>query len=1095
MELLKASTNMSNQFQTINLKDPINMSVGDLRDKSTTNEIHPRFASKERISKERDYLGSYKIPSDTLKKRTNPTEEYIRKREEELRKKKALLEELEKSGGTYTSKSGVLKSALNGKTEFVLQELSDLQNMDLSEEVTVKDDLIKVLDTHVSLLKRKSQEQVEKLSKNKKYKTKMLKNKRLYNNADLEEPDVDNQFLAANKSRIQTLKHVQTQHKPEYIPLEELEKMKLDHEKELLDISDEYHGRKRTPEEERRRREEERVRLERQRQLHQMIQRPGYNNDNPLELKDIAYIQKFGNYLKKKNDEYDKLGYEEEWNKTRIKSLNANGLVNRTDGLPGDLDIDDHKLYYYDISDQKKPSFERPLLIHPHTGKESSYKKTYRKEPGYQDTMGRMYKTDSNLNEFNNFNNSIYANNLNETMEKNKKKLTINIPNNNYDEINHESIKNKSVQLEKDNKDNKDIQPPNSFLKMIFNMMPKNFKGKTLKNRIGFEMKLNDDMVKELGFENKKDFEEKLNKYKTEDANFMSEEEFTQFLISKGQQEDEEEKNKNEQNDNQLYSLTNQNYYKYQDMLNQIGDTDEFLPGMSTTTFDFLKNPSTKARLKSLQTMNDTRSKSTSNMLLHAKNKNFPVDKQDYILFRDRYRIKNKNPNNNKFTHSFESGQVRTNPNMRPNMNMSLNNNNYNNNSYYETENMPLNTYNNFSIYRYQKKSDINFTIPEPFNFLKNNYHEKKLSKMKEILENRQKNEDDVFKHTFHANPLNRRMFNKAGSLKNITEKEKEKRERRIELKNNEIKANMRPFSFYDKDFESFVTRKNQECIPPKFIPFKANPIKWRSQVKMYDGMVENEFSRKERNKRRAEEQLAKAALPPRMEMHEKQKKLQIEEEKRVEEEKIRQDKEKRLFKAKNAPNFEKLHEKFISILEKKKRAAIPTVPKPFTFHEPKRKAELCDYLDYENNPKAKNPKKNKSIEKIRKTMKKKPQFEPATTKSLNLLMETRRKELEMRKKREEDIIKEDEQRIKKQKDFNARVNGSVVMIEHKKKWKELEDKKKEAKDTFAQQEKEKVKDYKQKMQEMNQRVSNRPLMMEEVSKVKDVNAMGQANA
>ena len=68
-------------------------------------------------------------------------------------------------------------------------------------------------------------------------------------------------------------------------------------------------------------------------------------------------------------------------------------------------------------------------------------------------------------------------------------------------------------------------------------------------------------------------------------------------------------------------------------------------------------------------------------------------------------------------------------------------------------------------------------------------------------------------------------------------------------------------------------------------------------------------------------------------------------------------------------------------------------------------------------------------------------------------------------------------------------------MIEHKKKWKELEDKKKEAKDTFAQQEKEKVKDYKQKMQEMNQRVSNRPLMMEEVSRVKDVTAMEQANA
>ena len=219
-------------------------------------------------------------------------------------------------------------------------------------------------------------------------------------------------------------------------------------------------------------------------------------------------------------------------------------------------------------------------------------------------------------------------------------------------------------------------------------------------------------------------------------------------------------------------------------------------------------------------------------------------------------------------------------------------------------------------------------------------------------------------------------MFNQTGNLKNITEKEREKRERRIELKKNDIIANMRPFSFYDKDFASFVTRKNQECIPPEFIPFKANPIKWRSQIKMYDGMMENDNARKERNQRRAEELLAKAALPPRMEMHEKQKKLLQEEEKKMEKERIKQDKERRLFQAKKAPNFERLHEKFINTLEKKKRAAHPTIPKPFTFHEPKKKADLCHFLDYENNPKAKNPKKNKSIEKIRKTMQKKPKYE-----------------------------------------------------------------------------------------------------------------------
>jgi hypothetical protein len=248
--------------------------------------------------------------------------------------------------------------------------------------------------------------------------------------------------------------------------------------------------------------------------------------------------------------------------------------------------------------------------------------------------------------------------------------------------------------MEKDNQENQENQEnqlPSPFIKMIFNMMPKNFKGKTLKNRIGFEMKLNDDMVKELGFEDKKDFEDKLNKYKTEDANFMSEEEFTQFLQCKGQQPEEDEENIK---DNQLYSHTGQNFYKYQHMLDQLRDNEEvFLPGMSTTTFDFLKNPSTKKRLRALQTLNNTQSKSTSNMLLHAKSKNFPVDKEDYILYRDRYRTNNKNTRNNKLNRSFDSRQVRTNPNMYNNMNMSVNNN-------YEAENNPQNTYNNFNIYR-----------------------------------------------------------------------------------------------------------------------------------------------------------------------------------------------------------------------------------------------------------------------------------------------------------------------------------------------------------------------------------------------------------
>ena len=1082
--MLKPSLNMSNQYQSTLLKDPINISINKVREEKTINKIHPRYASKERISKERDYIGSYKIPSDTLKKRTNPTQEYIKKKEEELRKAKQLLEEYERKKAGILKTNVLTMSRENGRTEFTLQELKDLENMDLNEEITVKDDLIKVLDTHVGLLQRKSKEQIEELSKSsKEYKAKILKNKKILANGELEEPDVDNQFLAANNNRIQTLKHVQTQHKPEYIPLEELEKMKLEHEKELLDIEDEYYGRKQISEEELRRRKELEEKMKRQRQLNQMIQRPGYNNDNPLDEKDIAYINKFGNYLLKKNNKYDKLGYEEEWNKTRIKSLNANGLINRTDGLPGYLDIDDYKLYYYDISDQKKPDFERPLLVHPHTGKESSYKKTFRNEPGYEDTMGKMYSTmpDNKYDYYQYWDNTLKKSDKTIPKNFNHKNLTISTGNN-YEGFNPQTMFNKSIEME-NSKDN------SSFLKMIFKMMQKNYQGKTFKNRISFEMKLDDDTVKELGFEDKNDFETKLKNFKTKEPNYMNEEEFITFFLNKGQniEVEVEEEKQNETKDKPLYSLTGQNFYKYPPNMGQLTEIEENLPGMSTTTFDFLKNPSTKTRLKHVNKILGKKSKSSSNFFNRSKI-NYKVNKDDYIYYKDRNKFNNNNILKNKLNKSFDSRYMHTYQN-------NSKNNNYSDNKKDAQNNYNIYSNTNFNLLRYNKKSDINFTVPEPFDFLKKNYDEKKMTKIQEILEERKKNEDGIFNHIFHANPLNRNMFNQAGSLKNITDKEREKREKRIELKKNHIIANMRPFSFYDKDFASFVTRKNQECIPPEFVPFKANPIKWRSQVKMYDGLMEFENERKERNKRRAEELLNKAALPPRMEMHEKQKKLLKEEEKKMEEKRNKEDKERRLFKGKKAPNFERLHEKFIHTLEKKKMAAHPTIPKPFTFHETKKKADLCNFLDFENNPKSKNPKKNKSIENIRKNMRKKPKMEPATTKSLTLLMETRRKELEMRKKREEDIIREDEQRIKKQKEFNERVWSSAVMAEHKKKWEELEDKKRDAQETFKNQQIEKNKEYQQRLKEMNQKVSNRPLMMEEVVRKKNVSSMKQDEA
>ena len=214
---------------------------------------------------------------------------------------------------------------------------------------------------------------------------------------------------------------------------------------------------------------------------------------------------------------------------------------------------------------------------------------------------------------------------------------------------------------------------------------------------------------------------------------------------------------------------------------------------------------------------------------------------------------------------------------------------------------------------------------------------EKKLLKMREILEERKKNEDDIFKHTFHANPLNRKMFDTNGDLRNVIEREKAARKLRVDRKKKEITAHLRPFSFYEADLKSFEARRKNECLPPKFLPFKANPIRYKSQVNMYEGKTNYAKERRqERIHQRALSVFNAASLPPRMEMHEKQKKLQEKERLMIEQKKQETEKNSRVFHAKKAPNFKDLQEKFIKILDKKKSAARRTEPKPFTFPKPK---------------------------------------------------------------------------------------------------------------------------------------------------------------
>lgn len=128
------------------------------------------------------------------------------------------------------------------------------------------------------------------------------------------------------------------------------------------------------------------------------------------------------------------------------------------------------------------------------------------------------------------------------------------------------------------------------------------------------------------------------------------------------------------------------------------------------------------------------------------------------------------------------------------------------------------------------------------------------------------------------------------------------------------------------------------QCEAPKFVQFRANPVSWTSQIKIYHDIIKKEkLAREQRIKQRSSQLLFASKLPPRMEMHEKEKR------ERARSEEITKDKKVDIrrftpIRAKAIPDFERLQVEFETMLENKKQEAKsrPTDFKPFNFHEPK---------------------------------------------------------------------------------------------------------------------------------------------------------------
>ena len=602
-------------------------------------------------------------------------------------------------------------------------------------------------------------------------------------------------------------------------------------------------------------------------------------------------------------------------------------------------------------------------------------------------------------------------------------------------------IFNNNNYIDKDSKSN--ISSFIAFAKLVFALLDKDQNGFISKDYLVNNVNLDDKILQDLGFENQNNFKQIL--LKSNKNNKISEKDFINILLSQAGILDEYHSiNNNINNLNaSLNSYENKKKRKslYGEDIVQISDDEDSdfdLPGLRTHVYDFLELPDNYQKLEALKKLEEENlydSKDNTNKNNNNKN---PIKKKRNIVL-----------------------------DLSKNRQIAI--------SYHE--------YLTF-LRRFHRKDQVNFTIPEPFEFLKKNYQKKKIQKIKEILEDRVKDEDYFVYYQFHANELKKGIW--GNQMQNIIEREKEQRQQRTEKLKEKIIAEMKPFSFYEKDERKYKEKIKQESIPPTFPPFRANAIKWLSQVLIYEDMLKQEAEeREQRIKERMEKTQKASKLPPRMALYEEER-IQKEKQKKIDLQKqYLEEQEKRKFKANKVPEFTKLQtefeEKLKQMKEERKKQRKALKPIPFTFHEPKKKvAELCQYLDQENDHFAKNPKSdNKNdIQEIIKKMQRKPKIEPKSTHSLDLLMELRRKELEDKENQQKLKELEDNMRAERQERLKERVLSSKAIVDHTN---QLEEMKQKRQEEFREELQRQEESYKAELARRLERVYNRPLLVEQV--------------
>ena len=934
---MKESLNLSTKFVNNELGDPINYKtyLHNVDKSENIPEIPKRYQNKSRTIKERDSINSFRIYNTNLKKHTNPSDKY----KEEIEK----INEIERQKKLNQSKPYIQPT----------WAISDPQK-------SGKENLLNALESQVNLLKEETENNLRLNSSHMSNGAKQNNNER--NKFELNEPHVDTHFFNNDNGVVQVFKHVRTMMKPEYMNLETLAKMREENSKKLVELEKEYKIAK--DREKLEKFNEEQSKLNKKfnykpevlEELKEILKKENEifhfdkknkkrpkssknkisinNNQNQSAEKNInksqeKFIRKFAKYkLEKKmnnlEEEKEKIN-NKPWNYTKIESKNIHGTVDRNDDLPGHFGKTDLSLYYYDIQENKNEIPEK--FKAPHW---TSVTRTDLLNKKYDPTVeikqeGGVIKNDGN----NILENKEIIDPLKE--EEKMKEIADNLTKDIFDYFNQE---------------------------FIF--------GLVTKSQIATEFNFEPDDLINLKFESKKEFLDILNEFQTDLYNRMNYEELKRCLLSKlkenGKPEEIKTINiKKSEQDKTQNKIKTSNIIKENQQLN-----DEKNNNINIIEEKYDINENQKENINDIIKEEDNIEENESSQEIEE---NIEIsdedDNSDYLPV---YNTKNiliqydktekRLQETNKLLHQLKAQSSTTDDIEQDSLEIKIDLN-------LDKENPKEVTYYDFKkvLNKYSDKKNIDFTIPQPFEFQKDSKSRiNGANRLKKFLEERKEIEDNMLKNQFKANDLKTEMF--IGNINNLMEADKNAKKKRVEMGMKKLQEQMCPFSFVKEDEEiqkrKMEKQKIYETTKEKIKPFKANSIKPSSR----GGLNAEEIAKRENEERakrikiNAEKIKKESKMPPGMEAHEKNQKLKRK--KLLAEESKRQKKEKKERNAKKCldpPNWDKVHGFEDKKLEKQKiknkkiKEQRATKIKEFNLHEGNKKENMYQkYVENNNN-------------------------------------------------------------------------------------------------------------------------------------------------